>query len=115
VLLKVNAPELEFSDAAPPESVTAPSVIPSNEDQLRPSRVTLPERVVAVSPFARVTLSSKRRFVAAPDVRPEFAPKVDWKRTRPVAALLTLSDEPVPSPRLETAPVNVVVPAPMPA
>src|SRR5258708_7501763 len=108
-------PALESSDTAPLDSVTALKVIPSKPDQLSPSKVTLPDKEVAVSPFESVTLSSNLKLVAAPAVSPELAVSVDWNRTRPVAALLTVRDAPVPSPRFETAPVKVVVPAPIPA
>ncbi len=113
--VKPMLPPLESTLVAPPDSVSAPKVRPSKPLKVRPSSVTLPARLVPVSPLARVTLPANFRLVAAPAARPELAPTVPWKSTRPVTALLTVSAAPVPVPRLETLPVTVVVPAAMPA
>src|SRR3989338_5549164 len=90
-------------------------VNPSKPDQVRPSSCTAPVMLVAGSPLVNVTLSLNRKFVAAPAEMPEAPPKVLWNVTRPVAELLTVKEAPTASPKLETAPETVVVPAPTPA
>src|SRR4030042_966920 len=112
VPLKVIALLFEFMLTAADERVSATMVKPSYPLQSRPANSTAPAILVAVSPFASVTLSWNFRLVAAPAVIPELPTKVLWKSTRPVAALSTVRAAPVPSPNALTAPLTVVVPAP---
>ena len=69
-------PPFESRLTAPVDKVNAPKVMPSKLLQFKPSRVTLPNRVVPTEPLARVTSPSNRTLVAAPAVKPEFAPNV---------------------------------------
>ena len=115
VLLKRIAPAFEFSVTAPDERVAAPvTVSPSNPLQVKPSSVTVPAKELPVSPLVKVTLSLKR--VAPPALEetiPLPPPTVLPKVTSPVESSVIAA--PVPSPRLLTAPVKVVVPAAVPA
>jgi hypothetical protein len=80
---------------------------------LSPSRVVVPAKDEAVSPFVSVTLSSKRVDPLLLEETIPLAPVTELiKRARPVE--LIVMEAPVPSPMPETAPVKVDVPAPVP-
>ena len=76
VLLNTILPALELIATAAVDKVVAPKVMPSKLLQFKPSSCTAPNRVVPTEPLARVTSSSNRTLVAAPAVKPEFAPTV---------------------------------------
>ena len=107
-------PPLEFRLTAPLDMVTAPvNVRPSKPLQFSPSRVVVPAKLLAVLPLVSVTFPSKR---VAPlpleETIPEAPPTVLMNHARPVEAIVIAA--PVASPMPLTAPVNVVVPAPVP-
>jgi hypothetical protein len=74
--VKSTLPPLVSMTAAAPERVSGPKDMPSKLLKVRPSRVTLPARLVPLLPSARVTLPANFRLVAAPAARPELAPTV---------------------------------------
>ena len=98
---------------APDDRVAAPvTVRPSKPDQLRPSKLAVPAKLLPVSPSVRVTLSSKRvEPPALLETMPEAPPTVLMKRTAPVEARVIAA--PVPSPigvTLPTAALKLVAP-----
>ena len=114
VLLKVIKPPLEVTLTAPLESVAAPTVRPRKPLQFMPSKLTAPANVLAVLPAVSVTpcwnLVEPAAFV---EIIPLAPPTVLWKSTKPVESKVIAA--PAPSPMFESAPVNVVVPAAVPA
>ena len=115
VLLNVIPLPLLFTFTAPLESVAAPvTVRPTKPLQFMPSKLTAPANVLAVLPGVRVT-SCWNLVEPAPLVEtiPLAPPTVLRKSTRPVE--FNVIAAPVPSPMFVTAPVNIVVPAPVPA
>ena len=114
VLLKVIPLPLLFTFTAPLESVAAPTVRPRKPLQFMPSKLTAPANVLAVSPAVRVTscwnLVEPAAFVETIPLAP---PTVLRKSTKPIESNVIAA--PVPSPMFATAPVNIVVPAPVPA
>ena len=76
----------------------------------------MPPTLVPVSPLASVTVPPNCRSFPEPGAEiPEFAANPAVNRISPVIALETIKAGPLASPKADTAPSTVVVPAPMPA
>ena len=112
MLLKAKAAFALCTVTAPPESVTAPlNVAPSLAVKVRPSSVSAPAKLLAVSPLPSVT--SCWKVTAPAPLMPEAVASVPWKVVAPVDS--RLSAGPVPSPigaPPPTLPVNVVAAVP---
>ena len=115
MLRKRIADPFEFNETAPLESVAAPlTVRPSKPLQFMPSKLTVPLKLLPVSPLVNVTSCwNLVEPVPSMETIPLAPPTVFWKSTKPVDANVIAAPVPVPMPL--TTPVNVVVPAAVPA
>jgi len=114
VLPKVILPPLEFKETAPEERAAAPVMErPSKLLQLKPSKLTVPLKELAVSPLDRVTLFWNLVLpLELVEAMPLAPITVFRKSTRPVEAMEMAA--PVPEPMAVIAPIKVEVPAPVP-